>query len=104
MSTTTPTATQQYASQPEQRSSPGWAVFVAAYLVIGGTLDVIDVLPIQLQNLRRKLPVDPVARLRQQLEKAVKIEDYEEAARLRDEIQKREEVPKESEESHSPGI
>ncbi len=31
----------------------------------GGTLDVVDVLPIQLENLRRKLPADaPVRRLR----------------------------------------
>lgn len=41
MSSTTPTSTQQYGSQPEYRSSPGWAVFVAAYLVIAGTLNVI---------------------------------------------------------------
>lgn len=31
----------------------------------GGTLDVIDVLPVQLQNLRRKLPSDDSASIRQ---------------------------------------
>ncbi len=41
MSSTTPTSTQQYGSQSEYRSSSGWAVFVAAYLVIAGTLNVI---------------------------------------------------------------
>lgn len=41
MSSTTPTSTQPYGSQPEYRSSSGWAVFVAAYLAIAGTLNVI---------------------------------------------------------------
>ena len=40
-------------------------------------------------DIRRKLPVDPMAKLHQQLEKAVQSERYEEAAKLRDEIKKR---------------
>jgi hypothetical protein len=38
------------------------------------------------REIRRKLPVDPVQKLQTQLERAVKREAYEEAARLRDEI------------------
>ena len=38
------------------------------------------------RSIRKKLPVDPVERLRHKLERAVKREDYEEAARLRDVI------------------
>jgi protein-arginine kinase activator protein McsA len=38
------------------------------------------------REIRRKLPVDPVARLQSRLEEAVKAERYEEAARLRDMI------------------
>jgi hypothetical protein len=41
------------------------------------------------RDIRRKLPLDPVAKLHQQLEKAIKTERYEEAARLRDEIERR---------------
>ncbi len=41
------------------------------------------------REIRRKLPVDPMAKLQQQLEKAVKTERYEDAARIRDEIKKR---------------
>jgi hypothetical protein len=41
------------------------------------------------KEIRRKLPIDPMTRLNQQLEKAVKAERYEDAARLRDEIQRR---------------
>lgn len=37
-------------------------------------------------DLRKRLPVDPVALLRKRLDKAVRAERYEEAARLRDEI------------------
>jgi hypothetical protein len=40
------------------------------------------------KEIRRKLPVDPLARLQAQLEKAVKVENYEKAAWLRDEIKK----------------
>jgi hypothetical protein len=40
------------------------------------------------RDIRKKLPVDPLSRLKQQLEKAVKAERYEEAARYRDEIRK----------------
>lgn len=38
------------------------------------------------RDIRRKLPVNPVTRLQRKLEKAVKEERYEEAARLRDKI------------------
>jgi tetratricopeptide (TPR) repeat protein len=38
------------------------------------------------REIRRKLPVDPIARLRRKLEKAVKAERYEEAAKLRDKL------------------
>jgi hypothetical protein len=39
------------------------------------------------RDIRRKLPIDPVEKLENKLRKAVKREDYEEAARLRDEIE-----------------
>jgi len=38
------------------------------------------------RDIRRKLPVNPVTRLQRKLEKAIKDERYEEAARLRDKI------------------
>lgn len=38
------------------------------------------------REIRKKLPIDPVTKLQSQLERAVKTEQYEEAARLRDEI------------------
>jgi hypothetical protein len=41
------------------------------------------------REIRRKLPVDPLDKLNGKLARAVKREDYEEAARLRDEIQVR---------------
>jgi hypothetical protein len=37
----TPPSTQQYRQPGEERSSPGWAVFVAAYLVIAGVLNIV---------------------------------------------------------------
>jgi hypothetical protein len=37
---------------------------------------------------RRKIPVDPLSRLKQQLDKAIKTERYEEAAKLRDQIKR----------------
>jgi excinuclease UvrABC helicase subunit UvrB len=39
------------------------------------------------RDIRRKLPIDPVEKLENKLQKAIKREDYEEAARLRDEIE-----------------
>lgn len=39
------------------------------------------------REIREHLPVDPVARLRRQLHRAVKEERYEDAARLRDELE-----------------
>jgi hypothetical protein len=41
------------------------------------------------RDIRRKLPVDPLDKLQTKLQRAVKREDYEEAAKLRDEIQHR---------------
>jgi len=41
------------------------------------------------RDIKRKLPVDPLDKLQNRLTRAVKREDYEEAARLRDEIQVR---------------
>jgi hypothetical protein len=41
------------------------------------------------RDIRRKLPIDPLEKLQTKLTKAVKREDYEEAARLRDEIERR---------------
>jgi hypothetical protein len=41
------------------------------------------------REIRRKLPVDPVQKLQTQLERAVKREAYEEAARIRDEIKRK---------------
>ena len=38
------------------------------------------------KEIRRKLPVDPMQRLQRKLDKAVKNEEYEEAARLRDKM------------------
>jgi hypothetical protein len=41
------------------------------------------------REIQRKLPVDPMERLRRKLERAVREERYEEAAKLRDEIETR---------------
>ena len=41
------------------------------------------------KEIRRKLPVDPVEKLENKLQRAIKREDYEKAAKLRDEIQVR---------------
>ena len=38
------------------------------------------------REIRRKLPQDPIQKLQSQLQRAVKSERYEQAARLRDEI------------------
>ena len=38
------------------------------------------------REIRKKLPVSPVQKLQRKLERAVKHEEYEEAARLRDKI------------------
>lgn len=43
------------------------------------------------RDIRKKLPVDPIARLKAQLDKAVRTERYEEAARLRDELKRKSE-------------
>lgn len=41
------------------------------------------------RDIRRKLPVDPIQKLQSQLDRAVKQERYEDAAKLRDEIQRK---------------
>src|SRR5688572_7996713 len=41
------------------------------------------------RNIRKKLPIDPIAKLQSRLDRAVKREAYEEAAKLRDEITRR---------------
>ncbi len=41
------------------------------------------------RDIRKKLPIDPIEKLKSQLDKAVKREQYEDAARLRDEIRKK---------------
>jgi hypothetical protein len=41
------------------------------------------------RDIRKRMPVDPLQKLQSQLERAVKGERYEEAARLRDEIKRR---------------
>ena len=40
------------------------------------------------REIKKKIPMDPLTRLRQQLDKAVKTERYEEAAKLRDQIKR----------------
>jgi protein-arginine kinase activator protein McsA len=42
------------------------------------------------KEIKSKIPVDPLEKLKTRLQKAIKSENYEEAARLRDEIKKRE--------------
>jgi hypothetical protein len=44
------------------------------------------------RDIRKKLPIDPIEKLKSQLEKAVAREQYEDAARLRDEIRKQTET------------
>ena len=41
------------------------------------------------RDIRKKLPIDPIQKLKTQLEKAVQREAYEDAARLRDEIRRK---------------
>jgi hypothetical protein len=41
------------------------------------------------RDIKRKIPVDPMMKLQNQLERAVKAERYEEAAKLRDEIKRK---------------
>jgi hypothetical protein len=41
------------------------------------------------RDIRKKLPIDPIVKLQSQLDKAVRAEEYEEAARLRDEIKRK---------------
>jgi len=48
------------------------------------------------QDVSKKVPVDPMIRLREKLELAIKRENYEEAARLRDRMTLRKEKPRAS--------
>lgn len=48
----------------------------------------VRVLKKMAREIRRRQPVDPVQKLKTQLDRAVKKEDYEQAARLRDEIKR----------------
>jgi hypothetical protein len=54
-----------------------------------GQSNEVKVLKKFAREIRRKLPVDPVQKLQAQLERAVKREAYEEAARIRDEIKRK---------------
>lgn len=45
-----------------------------------------------IREIRQKMPVDPIHKLQSELNRAVKAERYEEAARLRDEIRNRRDV------------
>jgi hypothetical protein len=49
------------------------------------------------RDIKKKLPVDPIVKLQTQLDKAVKREAYEQAARLRDEIKRRTEARQQKE-------
>lgn len=44
------------------------------------------------RDIRKKMPIDPLVKLQAQLDKAIKNEHYEEAARLRDEIRRKNEA------------
>lgn len=44
------------------------------------------------RDIRKKLPIDPIVKLQSQLDKAVRAEQYEEAARIRDEIKRKSEA------------
>ena len=41
------------------------------------------------RDIRKKLPIDPIEKLKSQLQKALAREHYEDAARLRDEIKRK---------------
>lgn len=66
-----------------------WAVHGDEEVPVG-ELDEMIVLQEQLRHLRGKLPVNPLQRLRDRLDLALKEEDYEQAARLRDQIRRME--------------
>ncbi len=53
------------------------------------------------RDIRRKLPVDPLDRLKRKLERAVRSEKYEDAARLRDEISAMQRVSGREKASHA---
>ena len=41
------------------------------------------------RDIRKQMPIDPIVKLQSQLDRAVKGERYEEAAKLRDEIKRK---------------
>lgn len=49
------------------------------------------------RDIRRKLPVDPLRKLQRQLDRAIEDERYEDAARIRDEINAKKQQPQTSE-------
>lgn len=59
-----------------------------------GEANEVRVLKKFARNIRRKMPVDPIARLQARLDKAVREERYEDAAKLRDEIAARRPTPR----------
>ena len=48
------------------------------------------------RDIRKRMPIDPIVKLKNQLDRAVKGEHYEEAARLRDEIKRKSDAPSSS--------
>jgi hypothetical protein len=54
------------------------------------------------RGIRKKLPVSPVTRLQRKLDKAIKSERYEEAARLRDKIIEMQRAPRKGGENPTP--
>jgi excinuclease UvrABC helicase subunit UvrB len=54
------------------------------------------------KEIRRKLPVDPIKRLEKKLDRAVKDERYEEAARLRDKIVAMKSSPEATQSTRTP--
>jgi hypothetical protein len=56
-----------------------------------GHSNEIKVLKRFARDIRKRMPIDPIVKLKTQLDRAVKGEHYEEAARLRDEIKQKSE-------------
>ena len=54
------------------------------------------------RDIRKKMPIDPIAKLKTQLDRAVKGEHYELAARLRDEIKRKGAPQQDSQSTSSP--
>ena len=54
------------------------------------------------RDIRKKMPIDPIAKLKTQLDRAIKGEHYELAARLRDEIKRKGASQQDSQSTSSP--